>query len=127
MNQLPDAIPADIELWRPSSEVIANANLTHYMEWLGAHKGIHCANYSELWAWSVEHIEDFWESLWAYFDLKASAPWTTPLVKRTMPGAQWFVGARLNYAENIFARKRNDQPMMFYKTEDRPLVELGWS
>ena len=113
-------------LWQPSTAVIEQANLTHYMRWLAAQKDLRFTTYADLWRWSVDHIGDFWESLWDYFDLTYSQRWQTPLARREMPGADWFPGARLNYAENIFARRTADRPMMLYKAEDEPLVEMSW-
>jgi len=113
-------------LWQPSPSVIADANLTRYMKWLAEHKDLHFSNYPMLWNWSVDQIEAFWSSLWEYFDLKYSRRWDTVLTGRTMPGARWFVGAQLNYAENIFARMTDEHPMLLYKTEDKPLLALSW-
>jgi acetoacetyl-CoA synthetase len=113
-------------LWQPTDEIIRQSNLTHYMHWLAENKNLHFSTYRELWNWSVTHIEDFWESLWTYFNLKYSGSWETPLVSRTMPGAQWFVGAKMNYAENIFAQKTDQRPMILFKAEDQLLVEISW-
>ncbi|MBP6472757.1 MAG: acetoacetate--CoA ligase [Chloroflexi bacterium] len=113
-------------LWQPSTAVRENANLTRYMRWLADHKGVYAVTYPELWRWSVDHVAEFWESLWDYFGLAYSQKWTAPLASREMPGAEWFPGARLNYAENIFAKMTAERPMMLYKAEDAPLVELGW-
>jgi acetoacetyl-CoA synthetase len=113
-------------LWRPDTAVSENANLTAYMRWLAVNKRVYTATYGELWRWSVENVADFWESLWDYFHLSYSQPWETPLARRDMPGAVWFPGARLNYAENIFAQMTDERPMMLYKAEDEPLVELSW-
>jgi len=113
-------------LWQPSPSVIADANLTHYMNWLAEHKDLHFSSYPMLWNWSVDHIEAFWSSLWEYFDLKYSRRWDVVLAERTMPGARWFVGTQLNYAENIFARMTDERPMLFYKTEDKALLALSW-
>lgn len=117
--------PGDL-LWEPTPESIADANLTHYMKWLAEKKELRFETYSELWQWSVDHIEDFWESLFPYFKLVSSQPWQTPLVERKMPGAEWFPGARLNYIENIFARKTPGHPALLYKAEDQPLKEMKW-
>ena len=114
-------------LWQPSSTVIENANLTHYQRWLADTKNIQTQNYSELWQWSVNHVEDFWESLFDYFNLKYSQSWDAVLPQRTMPGAKWFRGAHLNYAENIFAKMTEERPMMLYKGEDTALQEIAWS
>lgn len=113
-------------LWQPSAQTIEQANLTHYTRWLAHHKNLHFADYPQLWEWSVTNIGDFWESLWSYFDLVYSQKWTTPLTNKTMPGATWFPGAKLNYAENIFAKATSDRPMLLYKAEDSPLVEISW-
>ncbi|MBZ0275320.1 MAG: acetoacetate--CoA ligase [Anaerolineae bacterium] len=114
-------------LWQPSPTVIENANLTHYRRWLAGQRGVNVATYRELWEWSVTDIAAFWESLWDYFDLRCSQKWEAPLGSRAMPGAQWFPGARLNYAENIFARRTDERPMMLYQAEDAELVEIRWA
>ncbi|HSS99410.1 MAG TPA: AMP-binding protein, partial [Terriglobales bacterium] len=114
-------------LWQPTQTVIENANLTHYMRWLDETRQLHFETYPELHRWSVEHLEDFWASLWDYFGLKFSGKWETPLVARVMPGAVWFPGVRLNYAENIFARMTTERPMLIYKAENQPLIEISWA
>ncbi len=113
-------------LWEPTAESIAKANLTHYQHWLAKNKGLQFSNYRELWHWSVDHPGDFWESLFPYFDLTYSQGWSDPLPDRAMPGAKWFPGAELNFAENIFAKRTAERPMMLYKAEDKPLVALSW-
>lgn len=120
--------PTDNEiLWQPSDALIESANLTHYMRWLAETRQLHFETYPELHRWSVEHLEDFWASLLDYCGLKYSEQWETPLVARTMPGASWFPGVRLNYAENIFARMTAERPMLLYKAENQPLVEISWA
>lgn len=113
-------------LWEPAPDTIEHANLTRYRRWLAQTRRLDLAGYDDLWRWSVTHIEDFWASLFAYFDVRYTGAWRTPLVERVMPGAQWFPGARLNYAENIFARMTDDRPMLLYQREGSPLVEIGW-
>lgn len=113
-------------LWEPSAAVKARANLTHYMAWLAETYGLNFENYDELWHWSVTELEQFWESMWAYFEIKASKPYSTVLEGRTMPGANWFAGAELNYAENLFRHMTTDRPAMLYQSETEPLVEISW-
>lgn len=113
-------------LWAPSPETIEQANLTHYMGWL-AERQLFVNGYRELWQWSVDNSSDFWESLWDYFELVYSQKWETVLTNPQMPGAQWFVGARLNYAENIFAKRNESTPMLLYKGESTPLVFYSWA
>ena len=114
-------------LWQPSPDVIENANLSKYMRWLREHYALEFETYPDLWQWSVEHIGTFWESLFAYFNLKCSKQWDAPLSENVMPGARWFAGAELNYAENIFAKMTDARPMMLYKAEDAPLQEITWA
>jgi acetoacetyl-CoA synthetase len=114
-------------LWEPTAEVIKNANLTHYMAWLKANKGLDFQSYDDLWAWSVTEIEAFWASLWDYFDIKASQGYQEVLAERKMPGAKWFTGAYLNYAENFFAHQTDQRPALLYKDELGPLTEISWA
>ena len=65
-------------LWQPTEEIVRQSNLMHYMHWLAENKNLHFSTYPALWNWSVTHIEDFWESLWSYFNLKYSGSWQTP-------------------------------------------------
>ncbi len=113
-------------LWQPSDDDRRNANLTNYMAWLGQSFDLGFENYADLWQWSVDHPSKFWQSIWSYFDVVASKQAKVPLASTTMPGAKWFAGAELNYAENFFARQIADQPAILYKSEDRPIVEIGW-
>ncbi len=114
-------------LWTPSPDVLENANLAHYMRWLAEKRTLNVATYQQLWRWSVENVADFWQTMWDYFGVGASQPPQAVLANKTMPGAQWFPGARLNYAENFFARKWADRPAIYYQAEDEPLREIGWA
>lgn len=64
--------------------------------------GLHFETYDDAWAWSVENLEDFWQLVWDHFEIISHAPHTAVLGSKTMPGAQWFPGARINYAEHIY-------------------------
>ncbi|GAB4268145.1 MAG: acetoacetate--CoA ligase [Candidatus Promineifilaceae bacterium] len=111
-------------LWSSTPQDIANANLTKYMAWLAKNKNLHFSYYDELWQWSVDHLELFWESLWSYFDLAYTQKWDAVLPKRTMPGAVWFPGVRLNYAENIFRKMAADAPVLLFKDENNPVQAI---
>jgi acetoacetyl-CoA synthetase len=91
-------------LWEPSPATIEQANMTDYIQWLAETRNLVFQNYQQLWQWSVENTADFWRSLWDYFQITASQQPTDILADKSMPGAKWFTGARLNYAENFFAR-----------------------
>ena len=87
-------------LWQPSPERRAQSRMADYMRWLAERKRLQFDSYQALWQWSVTEVEAFWASLWEYFAISASVPYTRVLDARTMPGARWFQGARLNYAEH---------------------------
>jgi acetoacetyl-CoA synthetase len=115
-------------LWRPSEERVANSRIHHYMQWLEKEKGLSFDGYEPLWRWSVEHLEDFWASIWQYFDIIHSAPYEQVLDRRVMPGAKWFEGSRLNLAEQLFRHQsaNSDKPDILSRSELRPLASLSW-
>ena len=117
------------ELWRPSRERARASELARYMRWLAVHRGLHfdIDDYRALHRWSVERLEDFWASLWDFFEIRASAPYGQVLDERKMPGARWFDGARLNYAEHAFRHADDTRPAIVSRSELRPaLAEQGW-
>jgi len=75
--------------------------MTRFMRWAGERRGRPFSDYDELWRWSVDEVEDFWASIWEFFNVRASRPYERVLDSRRMPGAKWFEGAELNYAENM--------------------------
>jgi len=113
-------------LWSPSQAVLDNANLTHYLRWLRRERALDFPTYQALWQWSVTEIEAFWASLWDYFAVVSVKPYATVLTERAMPGAQWFVGAELNFAENIFQRQTTARPALLYQSETEPLRAISW-
>ncbi len=113
-------------LWVPSEAVKQQANLTRYMRWLEQQKGLHFTTREALWRWSVEHLEDFWASVWEFCEVKASKPYTTVLAERKMPGARWFVGAELNYAEHVFRNATAERPAALFRSERHEMREVSW-
>ncbi|HEY5006032.1 MAG TPA: acetoacetate--CoA ligase [Ktedonobacteraceae bacterium] len=113
-------------LWEPSAEMKQQANVTHYIQWLKDTRQLHFATREDLWKWSVTNIEDFWTSLWEYFHIQSSQPYTTVLAERKMPGAQWFAGAELNYAEHVFRNATPDRPALLFRSERHELVTISW-
>ena len=113
-------------LWTPTPERAANANMTAYMAWLNRTRGLEFANYQELWQWSVTETDAFWQSIWDYNDIVVSARPTAVLGRRAMPGAEWFPGAELNFAENVLARERPGEVALYYHSETVPVTPLLW-
>ena len=84
------------------------------------------SGYDELWRWSVNDVAGFWRSIWEYFDVQCSRPPSDVLSSRTMPGAPWFAGCELSYAEHIF-RDRDDAAVAIRSaSEIRELEEITW-
>jgi len=95
-----------------------------FMQAAGEHRGAPFADYDELWRWSVDRLEDFWAEIWSWSQVIASQPYDEVLAAREMPGAQWFPGARLNYAENLLARGDGDALAVIARSEARARSEL---
>ena len=72
-----------------------------YQDWLRAERGLAFDDYEALWRWSVTDLDAFWQSMWDYFDLQSPTPHTAVLANNTMPGAVWFPGAQVNYAQQV--------------------------
>ncbi|SBW17800.1 acetoacetyl-CoA synthetase [Candidatus Protofrankia californiensis] len=88
-------------LWEPTRERIAQANITRYQEFLRSKRGLDFPDYESLWRWSVDDLETFWGSIWEYFGLHVVSSYEQVLADESMPGAQWFPGARLNFAQYV--------------------------
>jgi acetoacetyl-CoA synthetase len=82
------------------------------------------SDYHELWRWSVEDLEGFWGALWEWFEI--GAPYERVLVSRDMPGAEWFPGAELSYAERLFEEARPGEVAIVHASESEPLAEVTW-
>jgi acetoacetyl-CoA synthetase len=115
-------------LWEPSEEFKENARISDYMKWLKAERDLAFESYNDLWEWSVTDLEGFWASVWEYCGVGASQPYETVLAKRDMPGAEWFPGARLKYAEHVLenAAGRLEEPALVHQSEVRALGEVSW-
>ena len=114
-------------LWTPSSDRVAQANLTAYTTYVNNRYGTGFTDYFELQRWSVDNIADFWESVWDFLDIKASKRFDVVVDDlRKFPGARWFVGANLNFAENLL-RYRDDRTAFVFKSETRPSVRITYA
>jgi acetoacetyl-CoA synthetase len=113
-------------LWAPTPEMVERSQLTRYIRWLAENRDLHFDDYHALWRWSVTEIEEFWGTLWEYFEVISDRPYEEVLRERVMPGARWFEGANLNYAEHIFRGKDEHEVAVLYASELRELSELRW-
>ena len=113
-------------MWTPSAERIERAGITRYMQWLGKRFD----GYEALWRWSVTDLEAFWASIADFCGVRFHARASRVLDKREMPGARWFEGATLNYAEQSLWRALDpawaSKPAIIAGSESRPRIELTW-
>ena len=106
-----------IELWRPSPQRIADANLTRFTQCVNARRGTRLSEYGELYAWSLAHPEEFWSELARFADVRADFG-AGPVIENPgqMPGARFFPNARLNFAANLL-KFDDEQPALVFRNE----------
>ena len=107
-------------LWEPPRELREDSAMCAFMRERGFD------DYDALWKWSVEEPEEFWGALWELFEIQASKPYDEVLGKREMPGAEWFPGAELNYAEHVFRMARPGEAALVHASESAELDETSW-
>jgi acetoacetyl-CoA synthetase len=117
-------------LWKPSAERAERAGITRYLRWLERERGLHFDGYESLWRWSATDLPAFWTSIWEFFGVIAHAPYERVLDRRIMPGAKWFEGATINYAEQSLWRALRPEwaqrTALVFQSESRPRMELAW-
>jgi acetoacetyl-CoA synthetase len=128
--------PRQSPLWEPTQADLQRAEMTRFMRWAGERRGGDFDGYEDLWRWSVEEVEDFWAAIWEFCEVRSSKTYEQPLGERRMPGARWFTGSELNYAENLLAPLRHERPdgasdradtlAVVHSSELRELDELTW-
>ena len=114
-------------------------HITRYTRWLAREHGLHFdatthAGYDALWRWSVTDLHAFWGSIWEYFGLQSPTPYETVLVDEVMPGARWFPGAQVNYAQHVFshadAAHAAGCPAIVFQNEAMQargeMIEIAW-
>lgn len=114
------------QLWKAPEELIKTTNMYQFMLRVNKESGLKLNSYPELYRWSVEKPADFWGSFWHYLDIKCSKPYTAVVddIKK-FPGAQWFVGAELNYTENILRYHTGEKPAIIFRGENAERRELS--
>jgi acetoacetyl-CoA synthetase len=114
-------------LWKPSEQRIKDSNMYRFMQDVNHTYATNFIDYDGLYQWSVENIAAFWAEMWRFAGIKTSKTYATVIDDPTrMPGAQWFTGSRLNFAENLL-RYRDDKPALVFRGEDRIRRTLTYS
>jgi acetoacetyl-CoA synthetase len=111
-------------LWEPPVDVRETTRIGRFLTWLEHERGLQFETYDELHRWSVDDLDGFWSAIWEHFGVRGS--YERVLGRREMPGAEWFPGASLNYAEHAVTGPDDDIAVLAYsQTRDR--VELTWA
>ena len=114
-------------LWIPSEERKKNTNMAKFIGYVNRRHGQKFGSYDDLYDWVIKKIPDFWAAMWDFAEIKTSKDYdiiVDNLVK--MPGAKWFVGAKLNFAENLL-RYRDDQVALIFKGEGLEPVKISYA
>ena len=104
------------QLWKPSEKQIKNSNMYRFMNIINDKYDQNFSEYAGLYEWSIKHIDLFWETLWGFADIIASQPYDQVIDDVTkMPGARWFPGARLNFAENLVEHTQHHRLQRYFR------------
>ncbi len=113
-------------LWVPSEEQIQNSNMARFIHFVNQRQGKSFRSFPELYQWSIDSIPDFWATLWEFLEIKASRKWDQVVDDlKKFPGATWFPGARLNFAENLL-RYRDDRLAFIFKGETQKSATMTY-
>jgi len=114
-------------LWKPLPEQVEQTNMYRFMNFINERHNRNFNEYAALYEWSVDNIADFWAAMWEFADIMASKPYDQVVDDvAKMPGAHWFSGARLNFAENLL-RFRDTQIALTFKGEGREAVHITYA
>jgi acetoacetyl-CoA synthetase len=112
-------------LWTPPADLRQSTEMGRFMEWLRVQRGRDFADFDALRRWSLEDLEGFWAAIWDFFGVRAHTPYERVLGSREMPGAEWFAGARLNYAEHLIGRDEDrDRVAVIAESQTREPSQL---
>jgi len=115
-------------IWQPKEEYRRGSTIHKFQTFIEERHRLSFKNYEELWNWSVDHIADFWESIYVYFDIHSESPYEAVLKPSAQGfiGNEWFKGATINYAAHIFRNRTVDRPALLYQAENAALKEVSW-
>jgi acetoacetyl-CoA synthetase len=111
-----DAMPE--LLWQPDPDRVRSAGTVRFREWLRTERDVDLADYPALWQWSVTDVPAFWSAVAEFSGVRFHDQPTAVLGAATMPGARWFPGATLNYAEHALGHGADDDPAVVFQRED---------
>jgi len=113
-------------LWTPPADVRTTTQVGRFMDFVGA-RGVALDDYDAALRWSVEDLEGFWAAIWDFFGVRAHTPYERVLSERVMPGARWFEGATLNYAEHMVGLDEDAARVAIVaRSQSREPFEVTW-
>ena len=114
-------------LWTPPEERVREANLTKFLALVNQKYGLKIKSYPELHRWSVDKVSDFWSAAWDFTEIVSSRRFKKVVDNLiNFPGAKWFLGARLNFAENLL-RHRDERVALVVRTEEGRFSQTTYS
>jgi acetoacetyl-CoA synthetase len=121
-----DAAPAR-RVWTPSSQRLAEARITAFINWLRAERWRTFDSYWALWKWSATDLEGFWTAVWDYFDIRGTRAKDAVLIDAGMPVVSWFPGSELNYVDQVFRFETTERPAIIFGDETGVLREISYA
>ena len=117
-------------IWRPNPDQTPRPQIHDFTEFANKRTGQDMVSYEDLWRWSVDDLDGFWGAVWDFFAVIADEPYTEVLADQSMPGARWFPGTRVNYAEHALRAALDDrlvdEAAVITVAEDGDRFELTW-
>jgi len=116
-------------LWTPDEQRRSASRLSAFMTWAGAREGRELADYDDVLTWSLEDLEGFWSAFADWYGVRWQTTAPRALARAEMPGAEWFPGARLNYAEHVLyppAGVGKDDVAVVFAREDGLRRTMTW-
>ena len=117
----------DDVLWKPDQRTIDAAQVTCYQQWLTESRGLAFDDYTALWKWSVNDLDEFWRTIWEYYDIQPGQQVGTVLEDASMPGAKWFPGVEVNYVSQVFRHSTTARPAIVFQDEQSAIREIAWA
>jgi acetoacetyl-CoA synthetase len=116
-------------IWRPDPGAAADSGIARFGRFVTGRTGAEFAEYLDLWRWSVGHLPEFWGAVWDFFGIEADGGHEVVLADAAMPGARWFPGTRLNYAEHALRRRPGDDDVVAVTAvrEDGTAAQTTWA
>jgi acetoacetyl-CoA synthetase len=116
-------------VWQPPTDVLETSRVGDFLSWVREHRGVELRDHESLWRWSVDDLEGFWSAVWDFFEVTDHGSRTAVLRERTMPGASWFTGSLLNYAEHALsgAGAEDSDVAVHSRSQTRADLSLTWA